>query len=158
MSVDIERAQPDDAPVITELEGELLREIMATAGPVFGFDAAATERRARAWLAEGHSVIWLAKDEAEGHVVGFVALYEAYALYAEGAFGTISELFVRGSHRSQGVGRALLETVKHWAVDRRWTRLEVTTPPLPAFERTLSFYSRHGFSVSGGQKMKAVLK
>ena len=155
MLVHIERAQPDDAPVIAELEGELLHEIMATAGALFGVDPVATEIRARAWLAEGQSVIWLAKHGASGQVVGFVAVYEAHALYAEGTFGTISELFVRAPHRSQGIGQALMETVKQWAADRRWTRLEVTTPPLPAFAKTLSFYTRHGFSISGGQKMKA---
>src|SRR5438128_1098198 len=121
MQVHIEQAKPDDAAVIAELEGELLQEIMAAAGAVFSFDRVATEQRARAWLAEGHSVIWLAKDGESGQVVGFVALYEGYALYAEGTFGTISELFVRASHRSQGIGRSLVETVKRWAADRRWT-------------------------------------
>ena len=158
MRIHIERAQPDDARVIAELEGELLHEIMAGAGVAFGFDPVATERRARAWLTEDHSLMWLAKDGESGHVVGFVAVYEAYALYAEGTFGTISELFVQPSHRSQGIGRTLVETVKRWAADCRWTRLEVTTPPLPSFGRTLSFYTRHGFSISGGHKMKATVE
>ena len=35
-----------------------------------------------------------------------------------------------------------------------WTRLEVTTPPLPEFDRTLAFYQQQGFSISGGRKLK----
>jgi hypothetical protein len=38
-----------------------------------------------------------------------------------------------------------------------WTRLEVTTPPLPQFDRTMAFYERQGFSISGGLKMKLSL-
>jgi hypothetical protein len=33
----------------------------------------------------------------------------------------------------------------------------VTTPPLTQFKRTLSFYEGHGFSRSGGLKLKADL-
>jgi len=38
-----------------------------------------------------------------------------------------------------------------------WTRLEVTTPPLPQFDKTLAFYTREGFSITGGRKLKVVL-
>jgi hypothetical protein len=30
----------------------------------------------------------------------------------------------------------------------------VTTPPIPLFDDTLKFYRKHGFTVSGGQKLK----
>jgi hypothetical protein len=38
-----------------------------------------------------------------------------------------------------------------------WRRLEVTTPPLPQFDRTLALYQRDGFSISGGRKLKLEL-
>jgi hypothetical protein len=38
-----------------------------------------------------------------------------------------------------------------------WSRLEVTTPPLPAFSRTASFYEREGFAVSGGRKLRCLI-
>lgn len=158
MVIAIERAQPADAPIIAELTGELLHEIMAAIGDaVFGFDPAATARRAREWLADGTSLMWLARHGASGEVLGFVAVYEGHALYAEGAFGTISELFVRPAYRSQGVGVALLNEVTGCAIGRTWTRVEVTTPPLPQFERALAFYERHGFAISGGRKMKVTV-
>jgi hypothetical protein len=35
-----------------------------------------------------------------------------------------------------------------------WRRIEVTTPPLPQFDRTLAFYRREGFDIPGGRKLK----
>ncbi|ALA58451.1 GNAT family N-acetyltransferase [Nitrospira moscoviensis] len=158
MRIDIHQAQADDAPVITKMVGELLGEIMTAIGePVFGFDPVATERRARTWMADGSSLVWLARDSESRQIVGFMAFYEGYALYAEGAFGTMSELFVRRAFRSQGVGAALIHEAKRVAKARRWTRIEVTTPPLPQFDRTYEFYTRHGFTVSGGRKMKVTV-
>ena len=89
--------------------------------------------------------------------VGFLSLYESYALYTEGAFGTIPEFYVRSPHRSHGIGSALLAQAKQIGQTRGWKRLEVTTPPLPQFDRTLSFYQRKGFTISGGRKLKLVL-
>jgi GNAT superfamily N-acetyltransferase len=86
-------------------------------------------------------------------VVGFLTLYESYALYAEGAFATISELYVRPQARSRGIGAALVGEVQDAARAKGWTRLEVTTPPVPVFERTIRFYERQGFKISGGRKM-----
>ena len=101
--------------------------------------------------------MWLARKPEEDGVVGFVAAYEGHALYAEGPFGVISELFVRPAYRSQGVGRRLVHAVRTFAAQRGWTRIEMTTPPLPHFERTLAFYATEGFVVSGGRKMKVRL-
>ena len=89
--------------------------------------------------------------------VGFITLYEGHALYAEGAFGTIPELFVRSEFRSQHVGQRLVEQAKTFANSRGWKRLEVTTPPLPQFDKTLAFYEREAFTITGGRKLKVVL-
>jgi GNAT superfamily N-acetyltransferase len=111
-----------------------------------------TEARTRAWLEDGSYIVLLAW---EGDVaVGFLALSECRALYAEGLIGIIPELYVCPDRRSQGVGRALVTEAKRVACSKGWTRLEVTTPPLPQFDRTLAFYARQGFTVSGGRKMK----
>jgi len=87
-------------------------------------------------------------------LIGLLALSECRALYAGGRFGIIPELYVSPERRSQGVGGALVNEAKRVARSNGWARLEVTTPPLPQFERTLAFYERQGFSVSGGRKMK----
>jgi GNAT superfamily N-acetyltransferase len=92
-----------------------------------------------------------------GDLVGFIALYESYALYAEGAFGTIPELYVRPEYRSNKVGQRLVAQAKAFGESRGWKRLEVTTPPLPQFGKTLSFYEREGFAITGGRKLKLAL-
>lgn len=51
----------------------------------------------------------------------------------------------------------LIQSVKDFADEKGWKRLEVTTPPLPQFDATLSFYEREGFEISGGRKLKTVL-
>lgn len=136
--------------------GELLHEIMAAIqSPVFSFNREDTEVRASQWLTDGSYVVLLALDRDTA--MGFTALYESRALYAEGTFGTIPELYVRSDYRSKGVGTQLLAEARAHAKAKGWTRLEVTTPPLPQFERTKTFYERHGFSVSGGRKMKVDL-
>jgi GNAT superfamily N-acetyltransferase len=153
MLVRIEQAKPSDAPVIAGLVGELLQEIMAVIGTkAFEFSLADTQARARGWLADGSYRALLALEDERA--VGFLALSEARALYAEGAFGIIPELYVRPDWRSRGVGGQLLSAAKQLARSKGWTRLEVTTPPLPQFDRTLLFYQQQGFSISGGRKMK----
>ena len=97
------------------------------------------------------------RDADQGEPLGFLALYESFALYAEGSFGTIPELFVRPAYRSNGVGAALLLEAKRMGQAKGWRRLEVTTPPLPQFDRTLAFYQQQGFSISGGRKLKVEL-
>ena len=154
----IEHAQPNDAPVIAQMVGELLHEIMAMAGTsVFGFHQEETETRARSWMTGGKYSVLLARDEVQPEPFGFLALCETVSLYAEGAFGTIPEFYVRQAYRSQGIGTALITETKRIGVLKGWRRIEVTTPPLPQFDRTLAFYQQQGFSISGGRKLRVNL-
>jgi GNAT superfamily N-acetyltransferase len=115
MYIQVTQAQPDDAPIIAEMVGELLHEIMAAIGSkVFTFDLADTKMRAKTWLTDRTYTVFLA-HEGGGPVTGFLALYKCYALYAGGAFGTIPELYVRMSFRSRGVGARLMAEAKHYA-------------------------------------------
>lgn len=156
MSIQIAQAQPDDAAAVATLVGELLHEIIAAINDkAFNFQQADTEARAAAWLRDGLYSVLVARDEREP--IGFLALYQSYALYTEGVYGTIPEFYVRPAHRSKGVGAALLEQARRLGQSRGWRRLEVTTPPLPEFDRTLAFYRREGFSISGGRKLKLEL-
>lgn len=153
MAIYIAEALPEDAAVVATLVGELLHEIMAALdSKVFSFHHGDTEARAVAWLRDGLYSVLLAR---EGRApIGFLALYQSYALYAEGVYGTIPEFYVRPGYRSQGVGSRLLAQATLLGRSRGWRRIEVTTPPLPQFDRTLAFYQREGFSISGGRKLK----
>lgn len=159
MAFQIVQAKPEDAEVVAALVGELLHEIMAVLNEqAFRFHHDETVIRARSWLKDGVYTVLLVREEAGAEPVGFLALYQSYALYTEGVYGTIPELFVRPVHRSKGVGAALLEQARLLGRSRGWRRLEVTTPPLPQFDRTLAFYQREGFSISGGRKLKLELR
>lgn len=156
-NITIERATPDDTHDVAEMVGELLSEIMNAIGvQAFNFDLEETTARLRDFLDREIYFVFVARDERR-KAVGFVAMYESHALYAEGAFGTIPELYVRPEFRSRNVGLALVAQAKSFGMARGWKRLEVTTPPLPQFDKTLAFYEREGFAISGGRKLKLAL-
>jgi GNAT superfamily N-acetyltransferase len=155
--IHIHSATLEDAEAIAVMVGELLTEIMTAAGvQAFHFNRAETLRRLQDVFGREKYFAFVACHD-NGAPVGFVTLYESYALYAEGAFGTIAEFFVRPEFRSSGIGRLLAAQAKAFGQSRGWKRLEVTTPPLPQFERTLAFYERTGFAITGGRKLKLAL-
>jgi len=153
----IRAATAEDAAAVAAMVDELLSEIMQTIG-VQAFDVASAETAARLrhFIGTGRYAVFVAIEGGRGPV-GFIALYESCALYAGGVFGTIPELYVRPGFRSLGIGQGLLEAARQFGKSRGWTRLEVTTPPLPEFDRTLAFYEQEGFAVTGGRKMKTLL-
>lgn len=156
-AITILKAQAKEAPEITPLVGALLTEIMQMSGiAAFTFDPQETTARLAGFLKSGKYHVFLARS-SQRECIGILTLYESYALYAEGAFGTIAELYVQPHFRGQAVGQRLLVQAEVFGRTRGWRRLEVTTPPLPAFQKTLAFYEREGFAISGGRKLKRTL-
>lgn len=158
MTVSINRAAPEQADHVAEMAKELLSEIMEATGELhFNVDEGGLQAQARSLLADGRYVVLLALNVEDSGYLGFVAMFKGYALYTEGAFGVIPELYVRPEFRSQGIGATLLDHAVTYGASQGWSRLEVTTPPLPVFSRTLAFYEKQGFSVAGGKKLKRTL-
>ncbi|MFA5170101.1 MAG: N-acetyltransferase [Sulfuriferula sp.] len=156
-TITLHRASQEDAQQIAVMVGELLHEIMNTIGvAAFNFDEALTKTQLIYLIKNDKYFSFVAKDETDNYI-GFITLCESYALYAEGVFGTIPELYVRPAFRSQKIGFRLLHQAKEFGKDRGWKRLEVTTPPLPQFNKTISFYEREGFAIAGGRKLKILL-
>lgn len=157
-SVQVQRATNIYADDIAVLVGELLQEIMDRIGiDVFHFDLEETKERLADFISTEKNFVFVAIDNETNTIIGFVTVYEGYALYAEGAFGTMAELYVKPSYRAQGIGNMLIQSVKDFGEGRGWKRIEVTTPPLPQFDLTLAFYEREGFEISGGRKLKTVV-
>lgn len=159
MDIEIKPASQEDYLDLSIMVGELLNEIMTEINDrAFNYDQTKTLERAKDLISKDRYWVFVAKDTHVGANVGFISLYESYALYAEGAYGTIPELYVRPISRSQTIGKQLLEEASRFAAHKGWKRLEVTTPALPEFERTLNFYLSNTFEVSGGKKLKKDIK
>lgn len=150
----ITRIEPEHYNEVSVMVGELLDEIIQLINePVFHFDQEETQKRIKALTEAEKYWIFIAMDN-NNDVVGFVSLYESYALYAEGVYGTIPEFYVRPAYRSQNIGKDLLDKAIDFSQQKNWNQLEVTTPPLPEFARTLQFYREHSFQITGGRKLK----
>ncbi|HEY9146012.1 MAG TPA: GNAT family N-acetyltransferase, partial [Thiobacillus sp.] len=119
----IQRAHADDAPAVAVLAGELLAEIMDTIGvQAFNFNLQETTERLAGYLASETYFVFVARPDG-GKPIGFVALSECHALYAEGAFGTIPELYVRPDYRTRKLGMRLVGEAKAFGAARGWKRL-----------------------------------
>lgn len=91
-------------------------------------------------------------------IIGFGAICESHSLYAEGSFGIIQEFFVMPEYRSKEVGKSLIQEIVKYAREQGWKRLELCTPPISEFARTVDFYESNGFEITGGYKMKYTIK
>lgn len=123
-------------------------------------DEAALIDRARVtadWRAAGPRARVFAARAGDGSLAGVLTLFESFAIYAGGAYGIISELWVAPAHRSGGVGRALVDAAVAHGRERGWLRIDVTAPEDARFERTRRFYEREGF-VFTGPKLKRLLR
>lgn len=153
----IDQANLEDTHAIASMIGKLLDEIMQSIDhQVFDFSEEGTVQLLKSLLENGRYVVFVAHD-SDARLVGVITLVESCALYAGGFIGTIPEFYVDPGWRSQGVGTALVEAARSYAQLRGWKRLEVATPPLPQFARTLAFYERQGFEITGGRKLKLAL-
>jgi GNAT superfamily N-acetyltransferase len=93
--------------------------------------------------------VWAILAKKGDTPVGAIVLNECAAIYAGGAFGEISELYVLPQFRSMRVGEFLLAAADKFAVTKGWPFLEVGTPGLPRWQRTVDFYLENGFSEIG---------
>ena len=155
MHMSIRPATTADASLIAAMAVALTTEISTAVGiRQFDMDVENTARLCAEGLEAGRYFAFVA--ECDGESAGFAGLSEGWALYAGGAVGTLEELYVAPAFRSSGTGAALLAAIDKLALSRGWRRIEVCTPPLPEFDRSLAFYERHGFAITGGRKMKKI--
>lgn len=90
-----------------------------------------------------------------GEALGLLTLVEGFAVYANGAYGVIPEMYVVPAARSIGVGRRLIERAVEIGRARGWSRIDVTAPQ-SAWERSVRFYESCGFTFAG-PKLKKTL-
>lgn len=146
-------AQVSDSRIVAELEKMLLTEIIhRTNVKHFEVDENELVQNVQNFIVDGSMQIFLACDNE--YCVGFIGLSEACALYAHGKYGIITELFVIPEYRNKKIGKLLIEQACDIAIKKHWKRLEVTTPSLPEFQKSLDFYVANDFMITGGRKLK----
>lgn len=156
MPIVIHVATPTDAALVAEMATALTSEIIERTGVQhFNVHLPETTKLCERLINSRVYVALIATDNS--NPVGFTGLCESHALYTEGTFGIVQEFYVVPGARSTGVGAALIEAASAHARSNGWSRLELCTPPLPEFQRSLAFYERYGFEVTGGRKMKHIV-
>lgn len=144
--------------IIASLAKALTDEIITKTGAKhFNVDLSTTSDLCKRLLEREKYIVFLIVDGTLERVAGFAALCESHALYAEGTFGIVQEFYILPKYRSQKIGSKLIRHIAEYAENIGWKRLELCTPPLPEFERTIRFYEENGFEITGGRKMKFVL-
>ena len=142
----IVKAEPDQTRIVLRLVKELLLELEDQPEEFVGFDEGKVlgdmnkaGERYTAFLAQSSGGEW----------VGVVTIMEAFAIYANGNYGIIDEMYVAPPYRSQGVGKQLIDWVKQLGQQRGWLRIEVTAPPGKKWQRSVRFYESQGFVFTG---------
>jgi GNAT superfamily N-acetyltransferase len=157
MNINFRAATLNDAETIASLVLELTNEISElTNAQHFDIDLKGTTQRCFELLHDGYYVAII--GEYENTPIALATITETYALYAGGKIGVIQECYVAPKSRASGVGSMLIEQVKSYGKDQNWSCIELCTPPLPEFDRTLNFYQKHGLKTVGGRKMRQTLE
>lgn len=144
--LEIVRAGENDADLVAIMVHRLLHEVGAWHGAP---DDERIHEVCRQLLEEDNRFIALLAVDAERRPVGVMTLTEAVAIYAEGRFGIIMELYVVPDARSAGIGDRLIGEARGIGTSRGWKLLEVNTPDGEEWSRTQVFYERQGFSHVG---------
>lgn len=153
MGVRISTLKIADAEVVFGFVLRLLRELGEESDDLGALNEANV---LRAWRETGDRFHVLAARDEGNEIVGLLTLNEAFAIYANGRYAVIDEMYVVPGHRSNGVGKKLIDAVKELGRVRGWTRIEVTAPESQRWVRTRHFYEREGFSFTG-PKLKFLL-
>lgn len=156
MNISFKEASVKDAEIIGSMVMELTSEISAlTKSAHFTIDLNGTIQQCRQLMNDGH--YWAIIARYENKPVAVVTMTETYALYAGGKIGVIQEFYVAPDFRATGIGSKLIEQVQAYGKKHHWFCIELCTPPLPEFERTLNFYKKNGLTPVGGRKMRQSL-
>ena len=144
--VEIVRVGTEAADVVFELVLALLRELGEEASDLGTFER---DRVLAAWRERERGYrVFLARD-ADGKAVGLLTLTGSFAIYANGPYGLIDEMWVAPDWRSRGLGRDLLNAAKALGRELGWSRIDVTAPESARWARTRAFYEREGFAFAG---------
>ena len=139
-------ADVNDHEVVGTLVLELITELSAPKPVTASRDEVSKTARG---LLSGQNLWAFLAESNNLEPAGVLTLNACAAIYAGGHFGEITELYVRPTFRSHSVGKQLVQAAIEFGKTRGWTRLEVCAPPVPPWERSVSFYQDNGFVLLG---------
>ncbi|MGY4430684.1 GNAT superfamily N-acetyltransferase [Bradyrhizobium sp. F1.13.1] len=135
----------DDATTVTHMVAALFAELeggqkQGRLDTEFVADLLAMKERVYGFLAF-----------TEVRPVGLIMLSESAAIFAGGAYGIITELYVVPERRSSGVAMRLIEAAVGLGTLKGWGQLEVGAPRQPIWSRSPSsaLYLKAGFAEIG---------
>ena len=145
--VAIRQAVIDDSHAVATGVLDLLIEIAPDHAATLTLDG--LTRVSESLLAEGQGFWAFLAVADDGAIVGVLTLNECAAIYAEGRFGEIVELYVSPSWRSAKTGAKLIDAAVAFGRAQGWAAIEVGAPSLPTWQRTVDFYLGYGFKEIG---------
>lgn len=149
----IDEAFEQDHQKVSELVIELLVELDPQArDEVKGLGL---DRVTQRLLHKGQIWVFLARIDRQP--IGVLTLHQCAAIYAEGVFGEISELYVKPEYRSSNVGGLLLGAAFKKGRSMAWTRLEVGSLSAIESPRSVKFYRDNGF-VETGARLRCIIE
>lgn len=154
MSIKIEYLSISDAGAVFDIVRRLLKELGEEEDDLGSLNEAGV---LEAWTGMSDRVFTVAARSEDGTIIGLATVVEAFAIYANGSYGIVNEMYVDPGFRSKGVGHQLLASIEALAKKRGWSRIDVTAPESDGWERTRAFYEREGFRFTG-PKLKLLLK
>lgn len=153
MKIEIERLTIKDSDLVIEWVMRLLTELGEEGDELGELDR---KKVLSEWQQAGERFnAFVAKNE-NGNILGILTLVETFAIYANGNYGIIDEMYVSPEHRSAGVGALLIDAAKEFGKKKGWARIDVTAPESERWERSRRFYEKQGF-VFTGPKLKILL-
>lgn len=91
--------------------------------------------------------------QENNETLAFFTLCESFAIFANGKYGIINELWVNKNCRSKGVGKQVLKEIVKIASEKSWNRIDVSAPVSEKWDRTFNFYQNNEF-IYTGRKLK----
>ncbi len=144
--INIALAAPNDFEAVGTLTWELLFELSpewTSQHPKSEFISTSIQ------LLSPGDYFWAFVAKFNDEVIATLNLNQCASIYSGGFFGEITEFYIKPEHRSKGIGKALINSAKHFAAERGWPVLEVGAPPPETWQRTIDFYLENGFSHIG---------
>ncbi|MDX1379128.1 MAG: GNAT family N-acetyltransferase [Anaerolineales bacterium] len=153
MTINIEQLTISESDLVFEWILKLLNELGEESDDLGTLDREAVLNDWRN-INDGFFVL-IARNES-GSMLGILTLAIGFAIYANGNYGVINEMYVAPEARSQGIGEALIKAAIVLGREHNWSRIDVTAPESERWLRSRRFYEKQGFTFAG-PKLKIML-